>query len=66
MKGFRVTIAEVKELIDRGETIFFIDARTNADWDKTDTKVQGALRITADEVEGRLNEIPRDRTVVTY
>jgi rhodanese-related sulfurtransferase len=66
MKGFRVTVAEVKELMDRGESIFFIDARTPADWDQTDTKVQGAFRIPASEMEGHLNEIPRDRTVITY
>jgi rhodanese-related sulfurtransferase len=66
MKGFRGTVTEVKELIDRGDTIFFIDARTTGDWDETDTKVQGALRIPADELEGHLHEIPRDRPVVTY
>lgn len=66
MKGFRVTVDEVKELMDRGESVFFIDARTPADWDRTNTKVRGALRIPASEVEGQLNEIPRDCTVVAY
>ncbi len=66
MKGFRVTINEVKELLERGGNAFFIDARTVADWEKTDTKVKGALRVLASEVEGRLNEIPRECMVVTY
>ncbi len=66
MKGFRVTIDEVKGLLERGGNVFFIDARTMSDWEKTDTKIKEALRIPANEVEGRLDEIPRDRTVITY
>lgn len=66
MKGFRVTVDEVKELLQRGENVFFIDARTSEDWEKTKTKVKGAVRLTGSKVEEHLDDIPRNRTVVTY
>ncbi len=66
MKEFKVTVHEVKEKLGRGESIIFIDARNTADWGATDTKVKGALRIPVSELEGRLGEIPRSSTVVTY
>ncbi len=66
MKGFRVTVEEVKELLELEKPACFIDVRTMPDWEKTDTKVKGALRIPASEVETHLDEIPRDRSVVTY
>jgi hypothetical protein len=66
MKGFRVTVDEVKELLEHGEPTFFVDARTAPDWEKTDNKVKGALRLPASEVEARLSEIPRGGTVITY
>lgn len=66
MKRFRLTVEEVKELLNLEKPVFFIDARTLPDWEKTDTKVKGALRILASEVQRHLGEIPRDRTIITY
>jgi rhodanese-related sulfurtransferase len=33
---------------------------------KSESKLPGALRVPADELEVHLDEIPRDRTVITY
>lgn len=64
--GFRITIDMVKEKMERGEPIFFIDVRNQSDWESTKTKVKGALRMRTGEEPQHLNEIPRDRLVVTY
>lgn len=66
MEATRVTVEEVKERMDRGELFTFVDTRNPKAWGEADTKLPGAIRIAADEVEQHLQEIPRDRTVITY
>ena len=66
MEVTRVTVDEVKERMDRGEAFTFIDTRNPKAWAEAQTKLPNAIRITADEVEQHLDEIPRDRTVITY
>jgi rhodanese-related sulfurtransferase len=52
--------------MDRGEPLAFLDNRNPTAWGKADTKLPGAIRVPADEVEQHLDEIPRDRVVITY
>ncbi|MBA2647476.1 MAG: hypothetical protein H0U81_11840 [Pyrinomonadaceae bacterium] len=66
MEATRVTVDEVKERMDRGELFTFVDTRNPQAWGEADTKLPGALRMTADEVAQHLDEIPRDRAVITY
>jgi rhodanese-related sulfurtransferase len=66
MEATRVTVDEVKERMDRGEQFAFVDTRNPQAWGEAETKLPGALRVPADEVERRLQEIPRDRAVITY
>ena len=62
----RVTADEVLERLQRGELLTFLDARNPQAWSEAQTKLPGALRVPADEVEKYLPTIPRDRTVITY
>jgi rhodanese-related sulfurtransferase len=66
MEPTRVTVDEVKQRLDRGEQFTFLDTRNPKAWAEADTKLPGAIRVPADEVEQHLDEIPRDRTVFTY
>ena len=66
MEVTRVTVDEVKERMDRGEAFTFVDTRNPKAWAEADTKLPGAIRISADEAEQHLDQIPRDRTVITY
>lgn len=66
MPATRVTVDEVKERIARGEPFVFVDTRNPIAWDQADTKLPGAIHILAGEVEKHLEEIPRDRAVITY
>lgn len=66
MEATRVTVEEVKERMQRGEQFTFVDTRNPQAWDEAETKLPGAVRIPADEVEQHLAEIPRDRVVITY
>ena len=66
MEATRVTVDEVKERMDRGETFTFVDTRNPKAWEEATTKLPGAVRVPADAVEQHLSEIPHDRTVITY
>ena len=66
MEATRVTVDEVKERMDRGEEFTFVDTRNPKAWAEATTKLPGAIRVPADEVAERLDEVPHDRTVITY
>jgi rhodanese-related sulfurtransferase len=62
----RITVDEAKERLDRGEPLLFIDTRNPEAWAKATVKLPGAIRVPADEAEAHINEIARDRAIVTY
>jgi len=66
MEATRITVDEVKERMDRGEQFTFVDSRNPTAWAQSDQKLPRAIRVPADEIQQHLNEIPRDRAVVTY
>ena len=66
MEPTRVTVDEIQERMKRGEPFAFVDTRNPQAWAEAETILPGAVRVTADEAENHLQEIPRDRTVITY
>jgi rhodanese-related sulfurtransferase len=66
MEATRVTVDEVRERMERGEPFTFVDTRNPNAWGESDVKLPGAIRIPASELEQHLEEIPRDRVVITY
>ncbi len=59
-------IAEIDEILDRGERVIFVDARNPIAWAASRVKLPGAIRVPVDEVDRRIGEIPRDGHVVPY
>ncbi len=66
MDAERIEIDEVKARIDRGENVLFIDCRDETAWERSTTKISGAVRITDDQIEKHLGDMPRDRAIVVY
>ena len=66
MEPTRVTVDEVKQRMDRGELFTFVDSRNPKAWGEADTKLPGAIRVQADEVDRHLDKIPRDRSIIVY
>ncbi len=66
MEPERIDAAEVKKRLEQGEPVFIIDTRSPHDWEASDVKIPGAVRIHFFELPKRINELPRDRTIVTY
>jgi rhodanese-related sulfurtransferase len=52
--------------MNRGEQFTFVDTRNPTAWGEANEKLPNAVRVAADQVEEHLNEIPKDRAVITY
>jgi rhodanese-related sulfurtransferase len=61
-----LTVADVSDLIDRGELIAFIDSRNPIAWGSSKVTLPGALRIPIDEVDRHVQKLPRDRRLIVY
>ena len=66
MEATRVTVDEVSQRMDRGELFTFVDTRNATAWAEAETRLPGAVRIPADDVQKHIADIPRDRVVITY
>ena len=66
MAASKISVADLKRRMDHGEDVFFVDTRNPKAWGEADTKLPGAIRVPADQVEQHLADIPRDRLIVTY
>ena len=62
----RLTVAEVKDLLERGEPVTFIDSRNPIAWGSSKVILPGARRIPIDEVERHLPALPRDHRLIVY
>ncbi len=62
----RITVEELKHKLDEHEDVAIIDLRHPLDFLPQPYTIPGAIRIPAEELERRHNEIPRDRDVVLY
>jgi rhodanese-related sulfurtransferase len=66
MEPSRITKEDVKRRLDAGEPIAFVDTRSHDAYSKADAQIPGSIRVPPDAVEQHLDEIPRDRLIVTY
>ena len=66
MEVTRITTDEVSERMNRGEEFAFVDIRNPQAWAQSDKKLPNAIRVSKEELGEHLNEIPRDRAVITY
>lgn len=66
MEATRVTVDEIKERMERGEQFVFVDTRNPQAWEESDKKLPHAIRVPAAELNQHVEEIPKDRTVITY
>jgi len=62
----RVTVEQVKQWMDEGVPLVFLDSRSESSWRALGTKLPGAIRVPPDDVESHLSEIPRDRRIIVY
>ncbi len=62
----RISANELKRRMHAGEQFFVIDTRNPVAWAESDSKAAGAVRIPLDELDNRIDEIPRNKPIVAY
>ena len=60
-----VDVAELKQRLDQGEDVFLLDVRSPEELEEHGM-IDGAVNIPIDELESRLDEVPKDQPIVTY
>ncbi len=53
-------------MIEDGREPVFIDTRNARHWAQSEQQIPGSLRIWREELEARIEEVPRGRPLVTY
>jgi rhodanese-related sulfurtransferase len=59
-------VDHVRQRLDRGEPVAFLDVRNPQAWASANVKIPGAIRVPLDELPQRLGDLPRDRPIVAY
>jgi predicted sulfurtransferase len=59
----RITVEEAHKLYEKGD-ILVIDVRTEVAY--KESRIKGAILIPVNEVGAKADELPRDKTIVTY
>jgi rhodanese-related sulfurtransferase len=58
---YRVNVDEAKKMLDNGEAVV-IDVRDPVEW--RSGRVAGAIHIPVDDVLARIDELPKDKTLL--
>jgi rhodanese-related sulfurtransferase len=62
----RITVSELRQLLKEGKSPLIFDLRSSAALEEDPTLIQGAIHLTMEELEKRVDEFPRDRDVIVY
>ena len=57
----RVNVDEAKEMLEKGDAVV-VDVRDNDEWKSG--RVAGAIHIPVDDVLARIDELPKDKTLL--
>ncbi len=62
----RISVEEARRMVLEGRAPVFIDTRNARHQSQSDEQIPGSLRIWREELEARIEEVPRGRPLVTY
>jgi len=52
--------------VDAGENVTILDVRSDADYRGSLVKIPGAVRISPEQIEAHLSELPKGQEIVAY
>ncbi len=61
----RITKEEAKTVLGNSDVIF-IDVRLPHDWDSSESKIQGAVRVDPADVATWAEKFPKNKTLIIY
>lgn len=62
----RIPADEVRSRLERHDAMVVVDARSEDAWQASPDKAAGAIRVPPDDVARHVDEIAREKAVVTY
>ncbi len=62
----RVSVGELKRLMDSGNAPTVVDVRNQSAHVHDPRRIPGALKMTFDDIDAKLAELPRDREIILY
>lgn len=62
----RISVHELKRMIDSGDAPLIVDVRNRSAHLHDPRRIPGAMRLTIDEINEKLGELPREREIVVY
>ena len=65
VKGPRIDVETAKAMLDSG-TAVMLDVVASHVWPSMTRTIQGSIRIPPEDIEKRIGELPRNKTIITY
>ena len=65
VKGPRIDAETAKAMSDAGEALI-VDVVASHVWPSMTRTIQGSIRIPPEDIEKRISELPRDKTIIAY
>ena|SRR5215510_6769683 len=62
----RMTVAELMGRLEKHTPVVIVDSRSESSWEGSDKQIKGSIRIPVNQVEARMNELPKDKEIVIY
>ncbi|MCI0671028.1 MAG: hypothetical protein L0Y64_11240 [Myxococcaceae bacterium] len=62
----RISLQDVRERLERGEHVTFLDTRNPKAWGESDRKLPGAIRVPSDAIEENLPSERLQEPIVAY
>ncbi|MBK9313680.1 MAG: hypothetical protein IPM55_05465 [Acidobacteria bacterium] len=62
----RITIGDLKRKMDRKEAVLIIDARSGSSYLGSSVRLKGAVHITLDELNSKIDSLPKEKEIVIY
>ncbi len=62
----RITIGDLKRKLDRKEEVIIIDARAGSSWIGSSVRIKGSIHITTDQLDARIDKLPKNKEIVIY
>lgn len=62
----RITVAELKAKLDRGEPVVILDVRSDGAYRSSKVRIKGAVRMDYSDLSARSAQLPMGREIITY
>ena len=62
----KIPVDEVKQRLDSGEPLIFVDARSEQAWEESHVQIPNSIRVPPDQAEEFAGAVTDEATIITY